>query len=126
MTNKKSLIIYIILALLMALDLYSIFNAGNPNSFIRHLVPDPGYDFLITAIISLLIVASVLILNSGSKNNDDPVFMTLRDNSDHIQKLRSKGKSDEEIASSFVKNLKETGVVKKLAYKKALKYLKRI
>ncbi len=126
MTNKKNLVIYIILALLMALDLYSIFNAGNPNSFIRHLVPDPGYDFLITAIISLLIVASVLILNSGSRNSDDPVFMTLRDNSEHIQKLRSKGKSDEEIASSFVKNLKETGVVKKLAYRKALKYLKRI
>ena len=126
MTNKKNLVIYVILALLMALDLYSIFNAGNPDSFIRHFVPDPGYDFFITGLISLLIVVSVLLLNSGSRKNDDPVFMTLLDNSEHIKKLRSKGRSDEEIASSFVTNLKETGIVKKLAYRKALKYLKRI
>ena len=110
----------------MILDLYSIFNAGNPNSFIRNIVPDPGWDFLITAIISLLIVMTVAIMNSFNKKIDDPIYLSLIKNKSYIEKLRSKGRTDEEIASSFISKLNESEFVKKIAYKKALKYLKRI
>lgn len=110
----------------MILDIYSIFNAGNPNSIIRNIVPDPSWDFLITAIISLSIVVTVVIMNSFNKKINDPVYLTLVDNQNYILKLREKGKSDEEIALSFTNKLKENSIVKKLAYRKALKYLKRI
>jgi len=123
---RKHLTFYIILFLLMILDIYSIFNAGNPNSFIRNIVPDPGWDFLITAVISILIVLTVVIMNSFNKKIDDPVYLTLLDNKTYIEKLREKGKSDEEIAASFTDKLKENSIVKKIAYRKALKYLKRI
>jgi hypothetical protein len=110
----------------MILDIYSIFNAGNPNSIIRSIVPDPGWDFLITGVISLLIVLTVVIMNSFNKKIDDPVYLTLLDNMSYIEKLREKGKTDEEIAASFTNKLNENSLVKKLAYRKAIKYLKRI
>lgn len=126
MKIRKHLVYYIILFLLMILDIYSIFNAGNPNSIIRGIIPDPGWDFLITAVISLLIVLIVVIMNSFNKKIDDPVYLTLVDNKNYIDKLREKGKTDEEIAVSFTGKLKENNFVKKIAYRKALKYLKRI
>ncbi|MBI9106941.1 MAG: hypothetical protein JEZ04_09375 [Spirochaetales bacterium] len=126
MKIRKHLIFYITLFVLMILDIYSIFNAGNPNSIIRNIVPDPGWDFFITAVISLLIVLTVIIMNSFNKRIDDPVYLTLIDNKSYIDKLRSKGKSDEDIAASFTNKLKENSFVKKIAYRKALKYLKRI
>lgn len=110
----------------MLLDIYSIFNAGNPNSIIRYIVPDPGWDFFITSIISIFIVVIVMIMNSSNKKVDDPVYLALVDNKVFIQKLRDKGKTDEEIALSFIDKLNENSIVKKIAYKKALKYLKRI
>ena len=52
--------------------------------------------------------------------------MTLLDNKSHIEKLREKGKNDQEIALSFVNKLNENSFTRKIAYRKALKYLKRI
>lgn len=126
MKTKKHLVFYIILAFLMLIDVYSIFNAGNPDSLIRYIVPDPGWDFLITAIISLLIIITVMIMSSFSKKINDPVYISLLDNKNYIEKLRQKGKTDEEIALSFSQNLNEIDFVKKIAYKKAIKYLKRL
>ena len=123
---RKHLTFYIILLLLMVLDVYSIFNAGNPNSFIRHIIPDPGWDFLITAIISLCIVITVMIMNSSNRNVNDPIYLSLVENKAYILKLREKGKSDQEIARSFIQKLNENSLVKRIAYRKALKYLKRI
>jgi hypothetical protein len=110
----------------MVIDVYSIFNAGNPDSLMRCLVKDPGWDFLITAIISLFIIIIVIIMNNNSKKVDDPVYLALLQNKEHIHKLRSKGKTEEAIARSFSDNLNESDLGKKIAYKKALKYLKRI
>ncbi len=126
MNKNKHLAFYIALAVLMILDLYSIFNTGNPNSFIRYIVPDPGWDFLITALISLSIVVLVIIMNSGGRADKDPVYLSLLDNKSHIEKLREKGKNDQEIALSFVNKLNENSFARKIAYRKALKYLKRI
>ncbi|HAK46643.1 MAG TPA: hypothetical protein DCO79_12090 [Spirochaeta sp.] len=126
MKNSKHLVFYIILAVLMLIDVYSIFNAGNPNSITRNIVPDPGWDFLITAIISLMIVVTVMIMNSFNKVTDDPVYLSLLDNRVYIDKLREKGKSDQEIALSFSNKLNESNLGKKIAYRKAIKYLKRL
>lgn len=126
MKIRKQLIFYIILVILMIVDIYSIFNAGNPNSIIRFIVKDPGWDFLITTIVSLLIVLTVVIMNSSNKSANDPVYLTLLDNKVYIEKLRAKGKTDEEIALSFSSKLNENAFAKRIAYKKAIKYIKRI
>lgn len=110
----------------MILDVYSIFNAGNPNSLIRYIVKDPAWDFLITAVISLMIAATVMIMNSSNRNVSDPVYLSLLENKNYITKLREKGKTDQEIASSFISKLNEGTAAKHIAYRKALKYLKRI
>ena len=110
----------------MMIDIYSIFNAGNPNSLIRYIVKDPAWDFLITAVISVMIAATVIIMNSSNRKVTDPVYISLLENKSYIEKLRAKGKSDQEIALSFIDKLNEGSFGKKLAYQKALKYLKRI
>ena len=126
MKIKKQLVFYIILLVLMIIDIYSIFNTGNPNSLIRHIVRDPGWDFLITGIISMLILITVVVMNSSNKKVTDPVYVTLLENKSYIEKLRAKGKNEHEIALSFTSKLNENSFGKKIAYKKALKYLKRI
>ena len=126
MKIKKHLVFYIVLLILMMLDVYSIFNTGNPNSLIRHIVRDPGWDFLITGIISLLIVITVMVMNSSNRKVSDPVYLALLENKNYIEKLRAKGKSEHDIALSFSTKLNTGTFGKKLAYKRALKYLKRI
>ncbi len=123
---RKQLFFYILLAVLMIIDVYSIFNAGNPASLIRPIVPDPGWDFLITAVISVTIALIVIIMNKGNSSSNDPVFLSLIENRAYIEKLREKGKTDQEIAFSFIQKLNENELIKKIAYRKALKYLKRI
>ncbi len=126
MKINKQLVFYIILALLMLIDVYSIFNAGNPNSLMRYLVADPGWDFLITMILSASIVLITIIMNSSNRDLKDPVYIALLDNKAYIEKLRAKGKTDEEIALSFIQSINENDLGKKLAYRKAIKYLKRL
>jgi len=123
---NRQLALYILLAVLMVVDIYSIFNTGNPNSLFRYVVKDPGWDFLITMILSMGIVVTVVIMNTTKTRTDDPVYFLLKENRHYIHTLREKGKSDYEIASSFIKELNAGPLTKKVAYRKALRYLKRI
>jgi len=124
--QKRTTGLYILLAVLMAVDVYAIFNAGNPHSLFRFLIKDPGWDILLTVLISSAIVVVVLLMNSRRTRADDPIYMLLLENKPYIQKLRKKGKNDSEIAASFAANLKVGKLAQKVAYRKALKYLKRI
>ncbi|MBN2051231.1 MAG: hypothetical protein JW760_12335 [Spirochaetales bacterium] len=126
MKKQKTSGLYVLLAVLMALDIYSIFNAGNPASLFRYMIEDPGWDFLITSILSLSIVVVVILMNSRRTRTDDPIYMLLLQNKDYIEKLREKGKTDEEIALSFVEQLHTGRLAGKIAFRKALKHLKRI
>jgi hypothetical protein len=82
---------------LLALDFYAIFNAGNPRSLFRFLLPEPRYDVLLT-------------LNRG-----------------YILELRRRGKSDEEIADSFLNELKAPpGLLRSLARRRVLRYLSKL
>lgn len=127
MKQKKTTGLYILLAILMAVDVYSIFNAGNPNSLFRIIVKDPGWDFLITGIISLGIVVVVMLMSSRRTKTDDPIYILLIQNKGYIQKLREKGKTEEDIAESFVQQLNtKSKLASQVAYRKTLKYLKRI
>ena len=118
-------LLYYVLAILVVLVFYLIFNAGNPKSIIRFLVKDPAYDVTVTVVLSIIIVAISITLTSGRQ--DDPLKHMLEINREHIRKLRTKGKSESEIAESF---LKEIGVKKGLFYplakRRVLRYLSRI
>ena len=123
MKDRTRLFFYILLAVLMAADLYLIFNAGNPNSIIRPLVEDPGWDILITLIVSAVIMAIATFVFSPRKKENDNLYILLQANQSHIAKLRSKGKSDNEIAESFLREMRVKGLTLKVARKRVIKYL---
>ena len=116
---------YYILALLVVVVFYLIFNAGNPNSLLRLVIKDSSYDVLITVVLSLFIVVISIFIASGKE--DDPIKHMLDINVEHIRKLRNKGRSELEIADSF---LKEIGVKRGFFYpfirRRVIKYLAKI
>jgi hypothetical protein len=120
--TRKSL--FALVVVLLALDFYAIFNAGSPRSLFRLIVPDRRYDFLITLLLSIGVVALALVLTAGRSSR----LQSLLDlNRDFILELRRKGKSDLEIAESFLDELKAPpGLLRSLARGRVLRYLARL
>ena len=100
-TLRKTL--YGVLALLLVIDFYLIFNAGNPNSIFRGVIPDPAYDVSVTVGLSLLIV--VISLAMASDGNQNSLRKLLKRNETHIREMRAKGHDEYSIAISFVNEL---------------------
>ena len=122
-SSKIKLVFYFILAVLMVTDIYLIFNAGNPDSLLRLLVKDSSWDIFVTFVVSLCIVLiSFLVFNQRPKE-DDKLYQLLKGNAGHIRTLREKGRSDAEIAESFLAELKLKGPFAAAARKRVLKYL---
>ena len=80
--------------------MYSLLNAGNPDSLLRSLIPDPAHDVYVA------VISSVLVFIFGFFvffTRDREGFRRLVElNADQIRKLRKNGKSDEEIAGSIL------------------------
>ena len=123
MKSKTILIFYILLAVLMAADLYMIFNVGNPNSLIRPLV-GPEYDVIVT--ISVSAVIAFLSFFVFRDHKADPITEMLMQNREHVDRLRTEGKSDDEIAESFLVELEKVGRVGNRTRRIVLKTLKRM
>jgi hypothetical protein len=104
MKQKWSLILYIVLALLMLIDFYLIFNVGNPNSLVRYIVASTDYDMAITLGVSLVIAFLSFYVFRAKKVN--PAVGLLEQNRSYVKELRSKGRSNSEIAESFLEELK--------------------
>ena len=121
-TTRKYL--FILVVVLLALDFYAIFNAGNPRSLFRFLVPDPRYDYIITLVLSIAAVALALVLPAERTGR----LKSLLDmNRDFIQELRGKGRSDGEIAESFLNELKApAGLLRSLARARVMRYLSKL
>ncbi|MCF7943815.1 MAG: hypothetical protein K9L21_05245 [Spirochaetia bacterium] len=125
MKSTARIVLFGFLAVLLVLDFYSIFNAGNPNSIFRYVVKDPSWDIAITVGLSLIIAVISLVMMQDTNRNS--VRNLLEMNRDHILKLRDEGKSDEEIAESFTAELKlKKQFSRTLIKKKVLRSLKRI
>ena len=116
--------LFILVVALLALDFYAIFNAGNPRSLFRFLVPDPRYDYIITLVLSIAAVALALVLTAERTGR----LKSLLDmNRDFIQELRGKGRSDSEIAESFLNELKApSGLLRSLARARVMRYLSKL
>jgi hypothetical protein len=116
--------LFILLIVLMVLDFYAIFNAGNPRSLFRFLIPDPRYDVLLTLLLSCGVLVVVLILTAERTGR---LKGLLDMNRDYILELRGKGRSDAEIADSFLNELKAPpGLLRSLARARVLRYLARL
>lgn len=114
--------LYFLLAVIMMIDFYLIFNAGNPNSFLRLLVKSTEYDISITVGLSIIIV---LISFSMIRDNDqNSIKNVLERNSGHIAELKKQNRSNEEIAESFLKELgSKKGLFHNIVKWRVLRYL---
>ena len=115
-------IVYVLMIIIGLVAMYSLLNAGNPDSLLRPLFPDPKYDVYVA------IVSSVLVFILGFFvffSRDQESFRQLVAlNADKIRELRNEGKKDEEIADSILAAMGSySGYKHNMAKKKLLIYL---
>ena len=121
-TTRRAL--FILVVVLLALDFYAIFNAGSPRSLFRLLIADTRYDVSITLVLSIAVVALALVLTAGRSSR---LKGLLDMNRDFILELRGKGRSDGEIADSFLNELKApAGFLRSLARGRVIRYLSKL
>jgi hypothetical protein len=102
--------------------MYSLLNAGNPDSLLRPIFPDPKYDLYVAMISSALVfIFGFFVFFS----RDQESFRQLVElNAGKIRELREAGKKDEEIADSILAAMGSHGGYKhNMARKKLLIYL---
>jgi len=115
----------IIYALLIAVGLvamYSILNAGNTDSLLRLIFPNPGYDVYVAMASSLIVfvLGFLVFFNRDSEGFRNLVEM----NGDRIRQLRNEGRPDEEIADSILAAMgSSSGYKHNMARKKLVLYL---
>lgn len=117
--------LYGVLIVVMLATFYTILNAGNPHSLLRYLVADPSYDVSIA--LGLGAVVGVIAITLFTVRRESPLRSMLEANVDYIHKLRRKGRSEEDIALSFLKEIGSTrGPLHLLAKRRVLKHLSRL
>jgi len=118
-------LLYILYGLMIVVGLvamYSLLNAGNPNSLLRSIIPDPAHDVYVA------VISSVLVFIFGFFvffTRDREGFRRLVElNADRIRKLRKNGETDEEIAGSILAAMGSySGYKHNMARKKLVIYL---
>jgi len=117
-------IVYVLLVSVGLITMYTILNAGSPDSLLRSVFPDPSSDVYVAIVSSLIvfILGFIVFFNSDSQGFQNLVEM----NSERIRLFRNDGKSDEEIADSILAAMGSySGYRHNLARKKLLVYLAR-
>ena len=119
-------LLFVLLAIFMVLTVYGIFNTGNPDSLFRLLVRDRSFDLIITVALAAAVGVLVIVITASKAEN--PLRNLLEINIDHIRMLRRKGKSEVEIAESFLAELKvsKSGFFFSLAKKRVMRYLSKL
>ena len=119
------LLLYIIYALMIIVGLvamYSLLNAGNPDSLLRPFFPDPKYDVYVAMVSSVLVFIMGFFVFFSRDQESFRQLVAL--NAEKIRELRTKGKKDEEIADSILAAMGSYGGYKhNMARKKLLLYL---
>ena len=115
-------VIYTLLILVGLVAMYSILNAGNTNSLLRPVFPNPAYDVYVAMGSSLVafVLGFVVFFNRDSEGFRNLIEM----NAERIRQLRNEGRPDEEIADSILAAMgSSAGYKHNLARKKLLVYL---
>lgn len=122
--RKLEWLVTVLLILLLFPAFYSIFNVGNPKSIFRFIIKDPAYDLSLSLALCGMIAALAVSLYTLRLKEQSPIIQLLNSNIEYIKQLRNKGKTDEEIAESFLNQLTtKHGFLYKLAKKRVKKYL---
>ncbi|MDX1707371.1 MAG: hypothetical protein R3274_02150 [Desulfobacterales bacterium] len=115
-------IIYVLMIIIGLVAMYSLLNAGNPNSLLRPLFPDPKYDVYIAMVSSVLVFILGFFVFYSRDQESFRQLVAL--NADKIRELRTEGKKDDEIADSILAAMGSySGYKHNMARKKLLIYL---
>ena len=115
-------VIYTLMVLIGLVAMYSLLNAGNPNSLLRPIIPNPAHDVYVAVISSVLVfILGFFVFFS----RDQEGFQQLIEiNADKIRSLRKRKKTDAQIADSILAAMGSTGGYRhNLARKKLMVYL---
>jgi len=115
-------IVYTLLISVGLLAMYALLNAGNTNSLLRSVFPDPSMDVYVAVISSLVVfvLGFVVFFDRDSQGFRNLVEL----NGDRVRQLRNEGRTDEEIADSILAAMGSTsGYKHNLAKKKLVIYL---
>jgi len=92
--------VYVLMILIGLVAMYSLLNAGNPDSLLRPFIPDPKHDFYVAVISSVMVfILGFFVFYSRDREGFENLLAM---NAEQIRKLRKKGKNNEEIADSIL------------------------
>jgi hypothetical protein len=114
--------VYILLIAVGLLAMYALLNAGNSNSLLRSVFPDPSTDVYVAVVSSFIVfvLGFVVFFNRDSQGFQNLIEM----NGERIKQLRSEGQADEAIADSILAAMgSRSGYKYNLAKKKLVIYL---
>ena len=115
-------IIYVLMIIVGLLAMYSLLNAGNPESLLRPFFPDSKYDLYVAMISSVLVFILGFFVFFSRDQESFRQLVAL--NAEKIKELREAGKKDEDIADSILAAMGSHGGYKhNMARKKLLIYL---
>jgi hypothetical protein len=117
--KKLKIIIIVLMMSVGLLAMYTILNAGNPNSLLRGVLPDPAADVYVAMAASLIVfVLGFFIFFDRDRQGFREIVMM---NADQIHRLRGQGQSDEVIADAILAAMgSSSGYRHNLARKKLL------
>jgi hypothetical protein len=115
-------IVYTLLIAVGLLTMYVLLNAGNSNSLLRTVFPDPSADIYVAVVSSFIVFVLGFVVFF---NRDSQGFRNLIElNSERVKKLRNEGRTDEEIADSILAAMGSiSGYKHTMAKKKLVLYL---
>ncbi|MGD8993517.1 MAG: hypothetical protein PVI00_18820, partial [Desulfobacterales bacterium] len=93
-------VIYVLMIIVGLVAMYSLLNAGNPDSLLRPFFPDPKYDLYVAMISSILIFILGFFVFFSRDRESFRQLVAL--NAQKIKQLRAEGKKDEEIADAIL------------------------
>ncbi len=93
-------LIKVLMVLIGLVAMYSILNAGNPNSLLRNLLPNPAHDVYVAVITSIIVfILGFFVFYSRDREGFENLIQL---NAERIRGLRRDGMGDEEIAQSIL------------------------
>ena len=102
--------------------MYALLNAGNTNSLLRSVFPDPSIDVYVAVVSSLVVFVLGFVVFFDRDNQGFRNLVEL--NGYRVKQLRNEGRTDEEIADSILAAMGSTsGYKHNLAKKKLVIYL---
>lgn len=122
MPKSLRIIVYTLLIGVGLLAMYALLNAGNTNSLLRSVFPDPSIDVYVAVVSSLVVFVLGFVVFFDRDNQGFRNLVEL--NGDRVKQLRNEGRTDEEIADSILAAMGSTsGYKHNLAKKKLVIYL---